>query len=108
MAHKTEALAKGGRVYTIINHHTERHDPLRWAKYIGFRDGVRWRAFRSKKEFREAVDMEPDFFPSTPVTEQYVNAMHAQFLSEYAGEQTLRELQLALAKQKREGGQEFS
>jgi hypothetical protein len=61
---QVEALMRGGRIYTLHPYHG---DPLRsrndlkgpW-KYVGFCDGQHWGLFRSKKQFRERVEMEPE------------------------------------------------
>lgn len=104
MAHKIEALTKGGRVYTLMSAAPDPITGRRDFKYIGLRDGWRWRAFKSKKEWAAAVDMEPDFFPLTPVvSQQQRDAMDAQFLSEYAGDRLLGELSRAIARQRRAG-----
>lgn len=95
MATKIEALSRGGHVYTITPYRGDKIPGARW-KYIGFKDGQRWGAFVSKKEWQQAVELESDFVACPALTDQYVKALHAEMLSTWEGARLLKELQAAL------------
>jgi len=104
MARKTYALAKGGHVYTVVQHHPEAWEGPRAPRYIGFKDGNRWGAFRSKKEFEQAVDMEPDFLQldKQAITDQMMWAMVEERLSTWRGNQMAEELLRSQARRRQE------
>jgi hypothetical protein len=99
MATPITALSKGGHVYTIINYRGDKLPGVRW-KFIGFKDGQRWGAFTSKKEWAKAVDMEPDDVPCPQVTPQYIATLHAEMLSTQEGGRILKSLQDAAKRQR--------
>lgn len=99
MATKTYALSKGGHVYTMHPYRGDKIPGCRW-KYIGFKDGQRWGAFVSKKEFEAAVDREPDFIAAPEFSEHYVNVLHAEMLSTWKGGELLDNIVKACKKQK--------
>jgi hypothetical protein len=58
--YKVNALQHGNHIYTVRR--LQSSEDMRPFKYVGFIDGKRWRYFKTRKEFEEAVDLQPEDF----------------------------------------------
>jgi hypothetical protein len=94
---------KGGRIYTlqpyqILDGHFvwKRHPHFKWK---GFCDGSTCGLFRTKKEFEEFVDLEPDAAPYDPACN---TAFTEERYQAWKGHEILHALTQNLKKQKKE------
>jgi hypothetical protein len=88
MARPVTAVQHGNHIYSLehIGYKRDRTDPMYAYKYTAYIDGQRWRYFRQRKEFFEAVDLQPlDFHLGAHAREVQV----AEFLSTHHGAELL-------------------